>query len=102
MNKYQKALNRIKTINLDIVLNELGYEKACDVSVYGIHDYPTLEMNEDIQILQDLVDEETPMKPNNFDKEYCMYNCPNCSKVNATFKFSYCPHCGQKLDWSEK
>jgi hypothetical protein len=52
MNKELEALNRLKTINLDIVLDKLGGDIACDVSIYGIHDFPTLEMSGDLQTLE--------------------------------------------------
>lgn len=55
MNKYQEALNRIKTIDIDLVQEEMG-EKCLDVSIYGIHDYPTLEMSGDIDTLQEAID----------------------------------------------
>lgn len=89
MNKYQKALKTFG--NIPFTIGHFRVFKKTDEDV-----------EKDYKLLQELVDKETPMKPNNFDKEYCMYNCPNCSKVNATFKFSYCPHCGQKLDWSKE
>ena len=80
-----------------------------DICTFGYQIVETTLNDIDKEIFQNLIaiekihtEKETPMKPNNFDKEYCMYNCPNCSKVNATFKFSYCPHCGQKLDWSKE
>lgn len=49
------ALERLRTINLDIVLDELGYEKAESVSCYGIHDYPTLEMSGDLDLFEELI-----------------------------------------------
>lgn len=64
----------------------------------GLFEIETLEYY--YERAKEYEDKETAMAVNNFDKKYCMYNCPNCSKVNATFKSSYCPHCGQKLDWS--
>lgn len=35
---------------------------------------------------------------------YDMYNCPNCNKSYELDyeKYSYCPNCGQAIDWSEK
>ena len=102
MNKYQEALNRIKTIDLDIIEDlRTRYEQ----SYYGIHDYPTLEMSGDIKTLQELVDKETPkkVKIKEFDNgEYGAY-CPSCnSGLPFHWKMKYCPSCGQKLDWSEE
>lgn len=49
------ALQRLRTINLDIVLDELGYEKAESVSFYGMNDYPTLEMSGDLDLFEELI-----------------------------------------------
>lgn len=123
MNKYQEALDRLKSIDLDILLGKLDYDVACDVSVYGIHDYPMLEMDGDIKTIQELVDKETPKKvlvendtdsacdgDYSFTYGYSIFSCPNCKEVLydeneggyiqiSSIKFCY--HCGQKLDWSE-
>lgn len=40
---------------MDIVLDQLGYEIASKVSIYGINDYPTLEKQGDIEILKELI-----------------------------------------------
>lgn len=53
----EQALRALETINLDIVLEELGYEKAEMVSWYGMNDYPTLEKQGDIDILRELINE---------------------------------------------
>ena len=38
------VLALIETIDLDMVLDELGYEKASQISAFGMQDYPTLEL----------------------------------------------------------
>lgn len=53
----EQALRNLETINLDIVLEELGYEKAEKVSLYGMNDYPTLEKQGDIDVLRELIEE---------------------------------------------
>lgn len=53
----EQALRNLETINLDIALDELGYEKAEEVSIYGINDYPTLEKQGDIDVLRELIEE---------------------------------------------
>ena len=53
----EQALRNLETINLDIVLDELGYEKAEEVSQYGMNDYPTLEKQGDIDVLRKLIEE---------------------------------------------
>jgi hypothetical protein len=47
-----EALERLSNINLDIVLDELGYALADKISPYGIHDYPSLEMSGDIKTIK--------------------------------------------------
>lgn len=101
-NKYQVALNRIKTIDLDIIEDlRTRYEQ----SYYGIHDYPTLEMSGDIKTLQELVNKETPMKVTeklDAPVSHEQYRkCPKCKDLVARM-YSYCPFCGQKLDWSDE
>lgn len=60
----EQALRNIETINLDIVLDELGYEKAEMVSWYGMNDYPTLEKQGDIDVLRELIEEHFKDKKN--------------------------------------
>ena len=59
----KQALRNLENINLDIVLDELGYEKAEEVSVYGINDYPTLEKQGDIDVLRELIKEHFSNPP---------------------------------------
>ena len=93
MNKYQQVLDRLKTNNY----------------------LTSREQREYYNLLQELVDKETPMKPIdkytekvrdylnedsfiyvNFETGYC----PNCNEeVNENY--TYCNNCGQRLDWSD-
>lgn len=84
MNKYQKALN--ETIGTDYEYVRGQYKN--------------------IDLLQELVDKSTPMKPslasttNVQGLAFRKYTCPHCA--GAMFnKLNYCYDCGQKLDWSE-
>ena len=81
MNKYQEALDNLKSL-------EVFPEENIYVADFG-----------EVDILQELVDKETPMKVikhlNNF------YRCENCDELFQNFHYqNYCPNCGQKLDWS--
>lgn len=58
-----QALKNLENINLDIVLDELGYEKAEQVSWYGMNDYPTLEKQGDIDVLRELIEEHFSNPP---------------------------------------
>lgn len=96
-NKYQEALDNVKIAPSFMGGND-EYRRHLDSSV------PFLK---DIAILQELVDKETPMK---VGKPY-IDDCPKCGKFmidtceydlyNIPF-IKYCPHCGQKLDWSDE
>ena len=96
MNKYQKALKRLRT-------NEYLTSR---------------EQREYYNLLQELVDKETPMKVGNLQplvleediKNYgnARFNlCPKCKRIVYPFhisdysKIKYCENCGQKLDWSD-
>lgn len=78
MNKYQKALENL--------------------TVYEVCD-------KEIKTLQELVDKETPKKPE-FNCDEDIYTCPYCGKKYETYydgyQKNYCSECGQALDWSDK
>lgn len=63
--------------------------------IYGIASRGYLE------VLQELVDKETPKKP--IKKLYGHYKCPVCDNCwdPRDWKSKYCELCGQRLDWSE-
>ena len=92
--KYQEALDSLIAIERERTFRRIGtfFHTNCDA-------------------LQELVDKETPKKTKvstaiEYDQieedwyEKYYYYCPNCD--NLVDKPNYCPHCGQKLDWSEK
>lgn len=92
MNKYQEALDKIAkhTNNPRSMYFNLGAN----------------EPKKYLDILQQLVNKETPKKVLNKHKEYVFPRayrfsglCPNCKTHIDSGK--YCPTCGQKLDWSE-
>ena len=85
MNKYQEALSEV--IRMCAQSDEL---------------FPT----EEVEALQELVDRATPKKPDvNINNGYC----PNCHQAFGLERtkeamirphwFSFCPYCGQLLDW---
>ncbi|WP_159641720.1 hypothetical protein [Erysipelothrix anatis] len=87
MNKYQEALNRLK-------FQENWQE------------------GNELQILQELVDKETPMNPVFLPYRYELgenenfYGCRNCEEIicgemhNDHLRFKHCYHCGQRIDWT--
>lgn len=84
MNKYQEAFESI---------SDNKYQYGTD---------------EQWELLQELVDKETPEKPfydgvpTEDGEEVEIRVCPNCCEtVNFIVNFPYCPYCGQKLDWSD-
>lgn len=111
MNKYRQSLDNISSINLDRVLEKLGYEEADRISVYGMCDYPNIEMTGDIANLLELVNKATPNKPHLQGDGYDLsgnivldtWVCPNCEEHYEVGydDYDYCPKCGQALDLSE-
>lgn len=108
-NKYQEALEKIMQINSDDF-----------VDIGGYYAQPKW-FKDNINILQELVDKETPMKVvketindsyDNNDRcvsfEWERIKCPKCNEdlVNEYEDRDWdnndiCPFCGQKLDWSD-
>ena len=84
MNKYQESLDRVKKEHI------------------FIEDY----LKGEIDLLQELVDKETPENP--IETKYTN-KCPRCKnqlplKENALKKKTpklYCDRCGQRIDWSK-
>lgn len=60
----------------------------------------------DIDILQELVDRATPIKPIKSEEQdiryVTKYECPNCHQYFTGRISKYCYHCGQALDWGEE
>ena len=92
MNKYQEAINYL-------------WKSYDENKIYGIASRGYIEM------LQELVDKETPKKPyyegdgySDGELVYDTWICPNCGKSYEVDYEEYerCPHCGQMIDWSEK
>ena len=65
---------------------------------------------EDIAVLQELVDKETPKKVNIGKEDYSSLSkgvydicCPCCEELlgftDQNIIIPYCPFCGQKLEW---
>ena len=105
-NKYQEAIDFLTS----------GRFRICDIR--EIHKSFLMEQakkfSESKDLLQELVDKETPMKPNveiwelsSTDENDVL--CPRCNELLCTEKYYeefeppyyYCWGCGQKLDWSE-
>lgn len=87
-NKYQEALdNAVHDIDYKY------YDFGCNVPE---------ERFKEIDLLQELVDKETPKDINltygEIQSNILYYYCPNCcSKVKD--KSKYCSNCGQKIKW---
>jgi membrane protease subunit (stomatin/prohibitin family) len=58
---------------------------------------------EALEILEELVERDTPKKIEYNDYEYPC--CPDCGEVQCPNVYAmnndFCPYCGQRLDWSE-
>ena len=98
MNKYEEALDNIGSLYM---YDEDG-EADCMLSESF--------MKDDYDILKELVEKETPKKPyyegdgySDGELVYDTWICPNCGKSYEVDYEEYerCPHCGQKIEWSE-
>lgn len=103
MNKYQEALLNIR------------YYYAQSQKYKKLQKYNAIRQ---LETLQELVDRDTPKKPNeqlidNYFKgipgetpneKELNYFCPNCNELvgDEWSKYNYCPCCGQAIDWSEE
>ena len=92
MNRYQKAWNNVKSL--------------AETSDY----YKPYNDDKDIKLIGELVEKETPKKPDYEGDGYSygelVYDtwiCPNCGNSYEVDYEEYerCPHCGQMIDWSE-
>lgn len=94
-NKYQKALEGLRNVVLDS-------------SSDGYHDPRTVGdfYNTDIELLQELVDKETPKQPikRHYEDEGEMIyiiGCPAGCKVQVSSFSKRCPICGQRIKWED-
>lgn len=79
MNKYEEALHYFEKyigVTDNTVTNQLVEEYT--------------------NILNELINKETPMKPIKNDRY-----CGNCDKIRLLPQDNYCKNCGQKIDWSK-
>ena len=76
MNKYQEALNTISRF----------IEQWADCT-------------EEIKVVQELVDKETPKKPLPPKDTFFLHQCPNCKVDFIGSSIDRC-QCGQKIDWN--
>lgn len=92
MNKYEKALEKLYSI-----------AKTSDY-------YKLKRYDEPVKLIQELVDKETPKKPDyegdgysDGELVYDTWICPNCGKSYEVDYEEYerCPHCGQMIDWGK-
>ena len=56
----------------------------------------------DASIVEQALKRNEPMKVDLTTECDWFYNCPNCKGYNVMERSSYCPDCGQKLDWSDE
>lgn len=92
MNKYLEALDRIEETyyNLDNCLSAMK------------------RFREDVEIIRELVDKETPNKPNMMRiKKYDGYNlgickCGKTIDTSLDDEVNYCTKYGQRIDWGDE
>ena len=59
--------------------------------------------NKDIELIIEGLEKQIAKKSKIYnDKYFDMFDCPNCKQTfDAWEGYSYCPECGQKLNWSD-
>ena len=92
--KIEKAWWNVNTL----AKNSIEYGKARD--------------DQDIDLIKSIVEKEIPRSPTRFGYWYdpdesCVHvgwKCSNCgTKYRVCYTdYDYCPHCGQRIDWSEE
>lgn len=106
-NKYKEALENLIHCKSITKCKECHHKHLCI-------------MERDSDILQELIDKETPMKVNKITNKEKVYfsdvafvysyvtlgKCPNCETyLHEENEYgdiiNYCPYCGQRLDWSD-
>lgn len=105
-NKYQEALDYLAVNSSGLLINQ------------GNKDTELMDWHyESRDLLQELVDKETPMKAIIYDeKDEIVYKCPDCgSEVRSIQKWALddypyhldsgepnrCDYCGKRIDWSD-
>ncbi len=79
------------------------YQEALDVlstEIFTHTDESKLEKKQAKDILQELVDKETPKKPSWLpnNRGNVIDCCPSCKGRIKLYKDNYCPKCGQRLE----
>lgn len=58
--------------------------------------------NEEYAKIKDMADYQVPHKPEWHSGSYVVFGpyCPKCN-VEIDESYTFCPECGQRIDWSE-
>mgnify|MGYP000843558303 CR=1 FL=1 len=68
-----------------------------------VMDYSNKKMS--MEIIEQALKRNEPMKVKEVlicdDPRIIVHHCPNCDEELFKTDISYCPYCGQKLDWSK-
>ena len=93
MNKYQKAFDYLASNGTHETLNYWG----------DMIEVETEHGEESLNLLRELVDKETPMKPTSRKVDFINWNhyC-KCGEMLDSYRDYRCNECGQKLDWTEE
>ena len=92
--------DRIKNalVNVIVIANHSDY-------------YENVRDEEDIDLIEEIVKKEIPKKPyfesDGYADGYPVYDtwiCPRCGEHYEIEcdHYDYCPHCGQRIDWSDE
>lgn len=82
-------------------------EESFPCSSYGMTTDDFIDLINDCKRvnLGKAVSKRTPKKVVSSKKALLDKFCPSCHKIltmfSASWEYNYCPHCGQRLDWSD-
>lgn len=99
-----KELEALEKLNHTICLNSPTIK-------WGIDTYEHIDCKDDKEfvkcynIIRKAIARNEPMKVKRVlicdDPRIIVYHCPNCDEELLKTDKSYCPDCGQKLEWSK-
>lgn len=100
-NKYEHSWKRIESLDIWSIPFSTPSSNWGEYIKCGEDNEASYQISEDLDLIKELVDKETPMKP--LLKKYDMF-CPSCNTPvyidDWNAYLDRCIDCGQKIDWN--
>lgn len=99
-NKYEHSWKRIESLDIWSIPFSTPSSNWGEYIKCGEDNEASYQISEDLDLIKELVDKETPMKPTHRDIGHWK-NSPHCKKCDEMLliNLNYCSNCGQKIDW---